>query len=546
MLKRASTYEEVCGQFEWDLPHDLNLAWDICGRHALKSPNKLALVHLHHDGREERLTFSDLERLSSQIANMFEAHGIKAGDRVLLHLSQSPMLAAMYIALWKLAAIPLPVSILFGADALSYRLADSGSTAIVTDSDHIENAFFAANRQDSKVKIFHTEGAAPGSVNVIEQLKKAKDYRVHNTTNPNTPGLLIYTSGTTGQPKGALHGHRVGRGHTPAYAFYTDFPPHTDGRVWSPADWTWIGGIGGVFLPSLFYGMTIISTAPSKFDPEWAFQHLADQNISISLIPPTALKLMRSVPSPETRFDYNLTSVYSGGESLGAEALEWGHKAFGLTVAECYGQTECNLFLGTCPSVMEVKPGAIGLPTPGRQVGIIDDDGHICPPGKTGDIAIRRGDPCMMIKYWRNPEATEEKFRGDWMLTGDLGQTDEDGYYTFFGRNDDVITSAGYRIGPGEIEDCLMMHPDVSLAAAIGVPDPVRTEVVKAFLVLKTGRSALPQLEAEIREHVRSRLAAHEYPRLIEFLEELPLTVTGKIKRRELRDAEILKLGDPK
>jgi acetyl-CoA synthetase len=195
---------------------------------------------------------------------------------------------------------------------------------------------------------------------------------------------------------------------------------------------------------------------------------------------------------------------------------------------------------------MEVKPGAIGLPTPGRQVGIIDDDGHICPPGKTGDIAIRRGDPCMMIEYWRNPEATEEKFRGDWMLTGDLGRTDEDGYYTFFGRNDDVITSAGYRIGPGEIEDCLMMHPDVSLAAAIGVPDPVRTEVVKAFLVLKTGRSASPQLEAEIREHVRSRLAAHEYPRLIEFREELPLTVTGKIKRRELRDAEILKLGDPK
>ncbi|MEQ9124884.1 MAG: AMP-binding protein [Alphaproteobacteria bacterium] len=541
MLRRGRDYRETYEGFRWNIPADLNIAWDVCGRHAQATPGRTALIHVEADGALRAYSFAEMERLASRAANMLAAHGIGRGDRVVLHLSQSPELAMLYLGLWKLAAVPLPVSILFGEEALAYRLRNSGAKAIATDHAHLESAHAAAMAQAAPPTHFLTDGPGPGAVDAIAEMARAKDARPHAATTPDTPGLLAYTSGTTGQPKGALHGHRVGLGHTTGYSFVTDFPPHANARVWSPADWTWIGGVGAVLLPTWHHGMTMVSTASGKFDPEWAFRLLQDQHIDVSLVPPTALKMMRAVPDPQDRFDYRLRALYSGGESLGAETLEWGRNAFGLDIAECYGQTECNLFIGTCPSLMKVKPGAIGLPTPGHVVEVIDRDGGVCPPGQTGDIAVRRGDPCMMLEYWRNPEATRDKFRGDWMLTGDLGQKDADGYITFFGRDDDVITSAGYRIGPGEIEDCIMSHAQVKLAAAIGVPDPIRTEVVKAFVVLKDGLSPTPALEDEIRAHVRGRLAAHEYPRLIEFRDDLPLTVTGKIRRRDLRDAEIEK-----
>jgi len=541
MLAKGKDYRETVDGFRWPIPADLNIAWDVCGKHAAATPDKTALVHLAADGSSRTYSFLDMERLASRAANMFAAHGVGPGDRVVLHLSQSPELAALYLGLWKLAAVPLPISVLFGADALDYRLRNSGAKAIATNAAHLENAHAAIARQADPPLLFLTDGPGPGAIDLAAEMARAKDARPHTATTPDTPGLLIYTSGTTGQPKGALHGHRVGIGHTPGYAFATDFPPHEGARIWSPADWTWIGGLGGVLLPTWGYGMTVVSCDSGKFDPEWAFELLQDQHIDLSLIPPTALKMMRAVPNPQDRYAYKLRALYSGGEALGAETLEWGRTAFGLDVAEVYGQTECNLLIGVAPGIMPIKPGAAGLPTPGHDVAVIDADGARRPPGETGDIAVRRGDPCMMLEYWRNPEATRDKFRGDWMLTGDLGQTDEDGYITFFGRDDDVITSAGYRIGPGEIEDCLMAHPDVQLAAAVGVPDPVRTEVVKAFVVLKGGAAPSPALEDAIRAHVRGRLAAHEYPRLIEFRDELPLTVTGKIRRRDLRDAEIAK-----
>lgn len=539
MLTRGKDYRETCANFRWRIPADLNLAWDVCGKHAAATPDKPALIHLDRDGQSRSYSFRDLDRLASRAANMFRAHGVGRGDRVVLHLSQSPELAALYLGLWKLAAVPLPISILFGADAIAYRLADSGARAIATDMAHLENAHAAASRQETPPALFLTDGPGPGAHDLQTEMARARDTTRVAATTPETPAMLVYTSGTTGQPKGALHGHRVGIGHTPGYAFTLRFPPHPGARMWSPGDWTWIGGVGAVFLPTLGYGMTMVSTEPGKFDPEWAFQLLQDQRIDLALIPPTALKMMRAVPNPEARFDCRLTAMNSGGEALGAETLEWGRRAFGLDIAEVYGQTECNLLIGVAPEIMAVKPGTTGRPTPGHDVAVIDGDGRVRAPGEVGDIAVRRGDPCMMLEYWRNPEATRDKFRGDWMLTGDLGQTDDEGYIAFVGRDDDVITSAGYRIGPGEIEDCLMSHPDVQLAAAIGVPDPLRTETVKAFIVLKDGRAPSPELADAIRAHVRGRLAAHEYPRLIEFRPDLPLTVTGKIRRRDLRDAEI-------
>lgn len=541
MLTRGRDYRETYDNFVWPVPDKLNLAWDVCGKHAAATPDKPALIHVDHDDSERTYSFQDMERLASRAANMFAAHGIGQGDRVVLHLSQSPELATLYLGLWKLAAVPLPISILFGADAIAYRLADSGAKAVVVETERLENVFAAAEAQAEPPKIFVSNGPGPGATDLAAEMAKARDARRHVETTSETPALLIYTSGTTGQPKGALHAHRVGIGHTTGYAFSLGYPPHAGARMWSPADWTWIGGLGAVLLPTWGYGMTMVSTASGKFDPEWAFQLLQDKNIDLSLIPPTALKMMRAVPNPESRFDYKLTALNSGGEALGAETIAWGRQAFGLDVAEVYGQTECNLIIADSPEVAPVRPGTTGLPTPGHDVAVIDADGERLPAGESGDIAVRRGDPCMMLEYWRNPEATRDKFRGDWMLTGDLGFFDDEGYVSFVGRDDDVITSAGYRIGPGEIEDCLMAHGQVQLAAAVGVPDPIRTEIVKAFVVLKDGAAASPGLEDEIRAHVRSRLAAHEYPRQIEFRDSLPLTVTGKIRRRDLRDAEIAK-----
>jgi acetyl-CoA synthetase len=276
-----------------------------------------------------------------------------------------------------------------------------------------------------------------------------------------------------------------------------------------------------------------------KFDPEGAFELMARHRVRNTFLPPTALKMMRQVPDPQARHAYALRSIGSGGESLGAELVDWGRETFGLTISEFYGQTECNLMLGNCPSIMPIKPGSMGRPIPGHDVRLIDADGQVLAPGETGEVAVRRPDPVMFLEYWGNPEATRDKFIGDWLLTGDLARQDADGYFWFEGRTDDIITSAGYRIGPGEIEECLMNHPAVALAAAVGVPDPVRTETVKAFIVLAPDRAPSDALGQEIRDFVRDRLAAHEYPRAVEFVDELPMTATGKIKRRDLRQREI-------
>jgi acetyl-CoA synthetase len=280
----------------------------------------------------------------------------------------------------------------------------------------------------------------------------------------------------------------------------------------------------------------VVARKFDKFDPEEAFALMASVGIRNAFIPPTALRMMRAVPSPKGRYDFKLRSVASGGESLGIEALEWGKSALGLTINEFYGQTECNLVLGSCAQLGMVRPGAIGKPVPGHTVAVIGRDGKPMKAGGIGQIAVKRPDPVMFIEYWGRPEATREKFIGDWMTTGDQGVTDEDGYISFVGRDDDVITSAGFRIGPGEIEDCLLRHPAVALAAAVGKPDPIRTEIVKAFIVLKDGYAPSDALAGEIQGFVRTRLSAHEYPREVAFIAQMPMTTTGKVIRRLLRE----------
>ena len=282
--------------------------------------------------------------------------------------------------------------------------------------------------------------------------------------------------------------------------------------------------------------MPVVARKFEKFDPEAALRLIADLEVRNAFIPPTALRMLRAVPNPHGRHDIKLRSVGSGGEALGAETFAWGREALGLTVNEFYGQTEANLVLASCAAIGVSKPGSIGKPAPGHAVAVIRDDGSVCEPEELGQIAVRRPDPVVFLTYWNNPAATEKKFIGDWMTTGDQGAADADGYIRFVGRDDDVITSAGYRIGPTEIEECLIRHPAVALAAAVGKPDPVRTEIVKAFIVLKEGYAASEALAADIQGFVRGRLSAHEYPREVAFRPSLPLTTTGKVIRRLLRD----------
>jgi acetyl-CoA synthetase len=325
-------------------------------------------------------------------------------------------------------------------------------------------------------------------------------------------------------------------GHLPGIEMPHDFFPQAGDRFWTPADWAWAGGLLDCLLPSLHHGVPVVARKVDKFDPEDAFALMAKAGVRNTFIPPTALRMMRAARNPQGRHDLRLRTVGSGGESLGAETYDWGKAAFGLTINEFYGQTECNLVLASCAMIGVSRPGTIGKPVPGHAVAVIRADGTPCAAGELGQIAVKRPDPVMFLGYWGRPEATEAKFMGDWMTTGDQGVTDDDGYVTFVGRDDDVITSSGYRIGPAEIEDCLIRHPAVSLAAVVGKPDAVRTEIVKAFIVLKDGHAASDALAAEIQGFVRTRLSAHEYPREVAFIDAMPMTSTGKVIRRLLRE----------
>ena len=381
--------------------------------------------------------------------------------------------------------------------------------------------------------VLSLDGAADGAEDFHAQLARAASDFEPVATAADDPALMVYTSGTTGPPKGALHAHRVLLGHLPGIEIPHEFLPQTDDRFWTPVDCAWAGGLLNVLLPALHYGIPVVAHKFEKFDPEQAYALMAQMGVRNAFIPPTALRMLRSVPPPKGAL--RLRSVGSGGEALGAETYDWGKAALGVTINEFYGQTECNLVLSSCAAIGVSRPGAIGKPVPGHRVAVIRPHGARCAPGELGQIAIARPDPVMFLEYWGKPDATRDKFIGDWMTTGDQGVVDEDGYVRFIGRDDDVITSAGYRIGPTEIEDCLIRHPAVALAAVVGKPDAVRTEIVKAFIVLKSGHAPSQALAADIQGFVRTRLSAHEYPREVAFIEQMPMTTTGKVIRRLLR-----------
>ena len=532
MLTPTDDYDSLYRNFRWDVPDYLNIADLCCDRHAT-GENKLALVYVDDKGGATHHSFDALRDWSNRFANVLRNDGLAHGDRVAVFLSQSVELPVVHLAAFRSGLISVPLFTLFGEDALEFRLNNSEAKAVVTDAAGAAKLLAIRERLPELKHIYVTDDAPDGTKPFWPALHAASNDFSMVRTRADDPAIIIYTSGTTGNPKGALHAHRVLLGHLPDIEMAHDFFPRPGDRMWTPADWAWIGGLFNALFPSWYHGVPIVGYRAKKFEPQAAMELMAAHGVRNVFFPPTALKLMRQagVRHPGVK----LRSIFSGGESLGGELLGWVRETFGIDAHEIYGQTECNLVVGNNAKLFPIRPGSMGKAVPGFDVCIVDENGNELLRGEQGIIGVRQPNPSTMLEYWKNPQATRDKFANNVLLTGDLGRQDDDGYFWYVSREDDVITSAGYRIGPAEIENTLIRHPAVAIAAVVGVPDPIRTESIKAWIVLRPGFAAGDELAREIQEFVRTRLAAHEYPRHIAFVESLPMTATSKVIRRELR-----------
>ncbi|MBV6307223.1 acyl-CoA synthetase [Candidimonas humi] len=538
MLQARATYEATREAFSWAIPEHYNIGVDACDKWADGS-GRLALISEKSPGEQTHYSFDQLKRLSDQFANALRTHGVGQGDRVGIFLPQAPETAITHLAIYKLGAIAVPLFTLFGTEALQFRLADSQARALIIHTEgRTKLADIRAGLPELRTLFdIDAQQADDGFLPFWPELERQSPDFTPVRTRADDPAVIIYTSGTTGKPKGALHAHRVLLGHLPGVEMSHNFFPDRAALMWTPADWAWIGGLLDVLLPSWHHGVPVLARRFGKFDAQAAYELMSRHGVTHTFLPPTALKMLRGIENPGARWPLKLVSVASGGESLGLELIEWGRRNLGLTINEFYGQTECNMIVSSCSALFPPLIGSMGKAVPGHAVEIVDDDGQPVPDGAEGNIGVRAPDPVMFLNYWNNPGATREKFAGSFLITGDRGMRDEAGFLRFVGRNDDVITSAGYRIGPGPIEDCLLGHPAVKMAAVVGVPDPQRTEIVKAYIVLNEGYRGDDELVRDIQEHVRRRAAAHEYPRQVSFVDSLPMTATGKIIRKQLRDA---------
>ena len=529
-------YREIYEAFRWEVPERFNMAVACCGRWA-QDRYRFALYWEDEGGATSAWTFWDIQQRANRLSNALAALGVKRGDRVAVILPQRPETAIAHIALYQMGAIAMPLSILFGPDALEYRLQNSEAVAALVDPASLPNLAQVRERLPHLKQVIGVAGAVESWVQPwAALLEKASNRYAPADTLAVEPALLIYTSGTTGPPKGALMPQRVLLGNLPGFQYSHDLFPQPGDLFWSPADWAWTGGLMDALLPSLYYGYPILGYR-GRFDPEKAFHLIEKYAVRNTFLFPTALKMMmKAFPEPGRRFEPMLRSIMSAGESVGDAVFAWCREALGVTVNEMFGQTEINYIVGNSHTLWPAKPGSIGRPYPGHRVSVIDDAGNEVPAGEVGEIAAYDdGDPVFFLTYWKNREAMRRKFTGKWGRTGDLARRDEDGYLWYQGRTDDMFKAAGYRIGPSEVENCLVKHPAVANAAVVPSPDPERGNVVKAFLVLTPGHEPSAALEEEIRNHVRGRLAPYEYPKEIEFIDALPMTTTGKVQRRVLR-----------
>ena len=541
---KVDRYAEIHRAHRWDVPANFSIADACCGRWA-PDRARFALYWEDESGETAAFTYWDLERQANRLANALTAMGVARGDKVALILPQRPETVAAHIAINRIGAVAVPLSFLFGPEALEYRLQDSEAKVAFVDPQSLPN--MAAIREHC-AGIAHIIGVAGARESWVVSWEATLANQSPHFTPPaiaaTDPAFLVYTSGTTGPPKGALMPQQCLLGNLPGFVHSHNGFPRPGDVFWSPADWAWTGGLMDALLPTLYFGQPIVGYR-GRFDPERAFALIEKYGIRNTFLFPTALKMMmKAYPRPGERFEINLRSIMSAGEAVGTAVFEWARDALGVTINEMFGQTEMNYIVGNSHELWPAKPGSMGRPYPGHRVAVIDDEGSEMAADAIGEVAVNRiapdgtPDPVFFLEYFRNPEGTAKKFSGDWCRTGDLAKRDADGYLWYQGRADDMFKAAGYRIGPSEIENCLVRHPAIANAAVVPSPDETRGNVVKAFVVLAAGHAPTPTLEEDIRQHVRKFLAPYEYPKEIEFIDALPMTTTGKVQRRVLRERE--------
>lgn len=544
--------------FRWKVPAYFNIGEACCTRWARRTPDAVAIRWEREDGRRGRVTYAQLQAMAERLAAVLAAQGVGRGDRVAIVMPQRVETAVAHVAVHRLGAVSMPLSMLFGPEALAFRLNDSGARLAIVDESAIAPLTAARAECPGLATVLAVGGArGQGDLDWDDALATVRPRTRAVRTRADDAAVLIYTSGTTGPPKGALIPHRALIGNLSGFVCSQNWYPETPGAgepvFWSPADWAWTGGLMDALLPVLYFGRTIVAYQ-GRFAPEAAFALMQRYRVTHSFLFPTALKaMMKAEPEPRRRWRLRLRAIMSAGEAVGDAVFAWTRDALGVTLNEMFGQTEINYVVGNCAVHWPARPGSMGRPYPGHRVAVIDDEGRECPRGTAGDVAVHRRDvhgdpdPVFFLGYWHNDAATRAKYTGDpgdsWCRTGDTAVMDDDGYLWYQGRSDDMFKAAGYRIGPSEVENCLVKHPAVANAAVVPKPDAERGAVVKAYVVLAPGHVGDAALVDALQRHVRGRLAPYEYPKEIEFIDALPMTTTGKVQRRVLRLRELERAG---
>ncbi|HVL96348.1 MAG TPA: AMP-binding protein [Solirubrobacteraceae bacterium] len=517
----VSSYEEACRTHRWDVPERYNIATDVCEKHPR---DKLAMIHERHDGALREVHWGELQDLAAQAAHALAAAGVERGDRVAVVLPPTPETAAVFFGTWKLGALLLSMSVLYGDDGIRHRLGDSGAKVLVTDRAN-------AGRFEHPNLLVLDDGLLDGHPTDHPTADTAAD----------DPAQLYYTSGTTGLAKGIVHAHRYVLAHE---EFVYCHEVRDGERFHGMGEWAWAAGIAPLLGPWRLGAVQCVYQREGGFDPHKQLAFLSRHEVANVFTTPTAMRAMMAIPDAGTRYPCRFRRVCSAGEPLNPEAIRWFREQYGITVLDYYGLTESYPLVANYPW-MEVREGSMGRPMPGWDVQILDEDERPVAQGERGEICLRaRSNPHYPLGYWNNDEASRETFGGEWFHTKDAARTDEDGYFWYEGRADDVIIASGYRIGPFEVESACLEHPAVAEAAAVASPDEQRGNVVKAFIVLAEGHEPGDELARDIQRHVRERLSAYAYPRLVEFVDGLPKTLTGKIRRIELRQAEAERVRD--
>ncbi len=561
-------YQSLHSGFGWQVPEYFNMA-QVCSARWAAEPDaakRIAIQSMDTGGSATFYTYAELQAQANRLSQVLGSLGVARGDRVAIVMPQRFETAVAYMAVLQMGAVAMPLSMLFGPDALDFRLQDSEAVLAICDESSIDNLLSVRVNCPQLSQVLGVDAAAAkADVDYAAALAGAPSHFAAVDTRADEAAVLIYTSGTTGNPKGALIPHRALIGNLSGFVcsqnwFGFDGRANVDSAAvfWSPADWAWTGGLMDALLPTLYFGRPIVAYS-GRFSPQAALELMQRFGVTHTFLFPTALKaIMKAYPgqpgrSVREQFGLQLQAIMSAGESVGDAVFDYCKDQLGVTVNEMFGQTEINYIVGNCAPAWPAKPGSMGRAYPGHRVAVIDEAGQVCAPGVVGDVALHRldvhgdPDPIFFLGYWKNEAATQAKFSGDWCRTGDLATCDADGYLWYQGRADDVFKAAGYRIGPGEIENCLVKHPAVLNAAVVPKPDRERGSLVKAYVVLApeyiarkpSGAGARArfdaQLVAALQAHVRGKLAPYEYPKEIEFVDALPMTTTGKVQRRVLR-----------